>query len=262
MKRRSFVKNTLTASVGLGALTSSSAQAAPQQATGREYYELRVYELKGGGKQKVFENYFSQALIPALNNIGISKVGVFYEMGMPEPPKLYVLIPYQNIEQFATAAKKIEEQAVYKSNSTAYFESATPENPNFTRYESSLMLAFESIPQLKVPEQAERLFELRTYEGFDEDAVQRKIKMFNKEELPIFYKTGLHPVFFGEALIGDNLPQLTYMLAFKDMQERDQNWQKFIDDPEWKQVSGLSEYANTVSKIIRTFLKPTDYSQI
>lgn len=262
MRRRSFVKNSLAASAGLGAAGLSSAQAGQQQAAGKEYYELRVYELKGGGKQKVFENYFSKALIPALNNIGIRKVGVFQEMGMSEPPKLHVLIPYQNIEQFATAAKKVEEQSVYKENSSAYFESATPENPNYTRYESSLMLAFDAIPQLKVPEQKERLFELRTYEGFDEDAVQRKIKMFNKEELPIFYKTGLHPVFFGEGLIGTQLPHLTYMLVFEDMDERDQNWQKFIDDPEWKQVSGLSEYANTVSKIRRTFLRPTDYSQI
>ena len=41
-----------------------------------------------------------------------------------------------------------------------------------------------------------------------------------------FYETGLHPVFFGETIIGEKLPQLTYMLTFKDMEERDANWKK------------------------------------
>jgi len=86
--------------------------------------------------------------------------------------------------------------------------------------------------------------------------------MFNDDELPIFYETGLDPVFFGETLIGQHLPQLTYMLTFRDMEERDANWKKFIDHPEWKRVSGLPKYANSVSNIHRVFLEPTPYSQV
>ena len=124
------------------------------------------------------------------------------------------------------------------------------------------MIAFSGIPTMKVPSQTERVFEFRNYESFSEEAGQRKIKMFNEGELDIFYKTGLNPVFFGEVLIGQNLPCLSYMLVFKDIEERDANWEKFIAHPEWKHMSQLPEYANTVSQVNRTFLVPTEYSQV
>jgi hypothetical protein len=58
------------------------------------------------------------------------------------------------------------------------------------------------------------------------------------------------------------MPALTYMLAFKDMEERNRNWNKFSIHPEWKRISILPEYANTVSDIKRIFLKPLSYSQL
>ena len=61
------------------------------------------------------------------------------------------------------------------------------------------------------------VFELRIYEGYSEDAVKKKIEMFNKEELKIFDDTGLYSVFFGEQISGPLMPSLTYMLAFESM---------------------------------------------
>jgi hypothetical protein len=86
--------------------------------------------------------------------------------------------------------------------------------------------------------------------------------MFNKEEFSIFDVTGLYSVFFGEQISGPLMPALTYMLAFESMEERNNNWEKFSKNPEWKRVSILKEYANTVSDIKRTFLKPVKYSQL
>ncbi|MCB0632866.1 MAG: NIPSNAP family protein, partial [Lewinella sp.] len=74
--------------------------------------------------------------------------------------------------------------------------------------------------------------------------------------------TGLHPVFFGQMISGPNMPALTYMIYFKDMEERDANWAKFIDHPDWKTMSSKEEYANSVSEIIRIFLTPLDISQV
>ena len=255
MNRRNFLHQSTLAAASAGALSFS-------QAAGQQFYEWRTYELKSGSKMGVFDEYLQSALIPALNAIGVKQVGVFTEMGMSEPPKLHLLLPFSSIEEFAQSTQNVLKQSVYQQNSKSFAESATPDNPNYTRYESSLMRAFEAIPQMEVPEAGERIFELRTYEGFNDDAVRRKIDMFNKEELRIFNKTGLHPVFFGETLIGKNLPQLTYMITFRDMTERDANWKKFSAYPEWKEVSALPQYANSVSRINRLFLKPTSYSQV
>jgi hypothetical protein len=86
--------------------------------------------------------------------------------------------------------------------------------------------------------------------------------MFNDGELTIFEDTGLHSVFFGSQVSGPLMPVLTYMLSFKDMKERDENWKKFSVQSEWKLISILPEYANTVSDIKRIFLKPLSYSQL
>ncbi|MFP4091275.1 MAG: NIPSNAP family protein, partial [Cyclobacteriaceae bacterium] len=246
MKRRTFVRHSLAASVAASSVGALSAQ--PAQQVNKEYYELRVYTLKSGGKLKVFGDYLSKAMIPALNEMGIKNIGVFTELGQSDPPKLYVLIPYQSIEQFATAQQEMLKKQVYQQNSRPYME-ATPGNPNFIRMHNYLMEAFDVIPQIKVPEKKDRLFELRDYESFSEEAGQRKVDMFNVDEMDIFYETGLDPVFFGKTLIGQDLPNLIYMLVFDDMEARDRNWQKFIDHPEWKRISGLEKYANTVSQL-------------
>jgi hypothetical protein len=89
--------------------------------------------------------------------------------------------------------------------------------------------------------------------------------MFNEAgEIDIFKKVGLTPVFFGETIIGGMRPNLTYMLSYDDMEEHDQNWKTFGNDPDWKKISGMPEYANAkiVSRITRTFLVPTGFSQV
>lgn len=89
--------------------------------------------------------------------------------------------------------------------------------------------------------------------------------MFNTAgEIDIFKRVGLTPVFFGETIIGALRPNLTYMLTYDDMAERDRNWKVFGSDPEWKRISAIPEYANAkiVSRITATFLVPTASSQI
>ncbi|GAB3890166.1 hypothetical protein GCM10028825_26330 [Spirosoma agri] len=224
-------------------------------------YEWRTYEPKYGSPQSSIENYLKDALIPALNRQGAKNVGVFREMGKSDPAKLHVLIPYPSWDAYTTAASKLASDQAFGQASQSYV-SLTPEKAPFARYTTSLMSAFDGLPQLAVPAKEPRIFELRTYEGYNEDAVRRKVKMFNVDEIKIFNNTGLHSVFFGEVVAGEHMPCLTYMLTFKDMAERDANWKQFGADPDWKRVSQAPEYANTVSNIIRIFLEPTAYSQV
>lgn len=229
------------------------------QSGSKEYYELRVYVLKGS--RSVFDNYISKALIPYLNKNGVSRVGVFNETSKEEPAKVYVLIPYPSLSVLNTVTTGVNKDEAFLKASEEY-NRVPVDQPVFWRYESSLMIAFDGLPKLVVPAAGSRLFELRIYEGYSNDAVTRKVKMFNEGEFDIFNRTGLNSVFFGENISGNNLPCLTYMIGFKNMEERDANWKKFIDDPEWQRISKLPEYANSVSKIHRIFLEPTAYSQL
>jgi hypothetical protein len=74
--------------------------------------------------------------------------------------------------------------------------------------------------------------------------------MFNNEELTLFEKVGLHPVFFfGQLLAGTQIPALMHMLWFKDMQERESNWAKLVGSDESNTMKAKSEYANMLSKV-------------
>ncbi|MDQ1089285.1 NIPSNAP family protein [Siphonobacter sp. SORGH_AS_1065] len=251
MNRRTFVSSTLMAG------TAAVAEPFSTSADTTSYFELRVYELKGNAQ----ENYLKSALVPALNRQGIKNVGVFRELGKGEPPLLYVLIPYPSINAFAEVNSRLSQDSEYQKASESY-RNLLPDRASYARYKSSFMQAFSGFPQLAVPKNESRIFELRTYEGFSQDAVRRKIAMFNDAEIQVFNKVGLTPVFFGEVKIGDSLPCLTYLLTFPSMEVRDANWKKFGNDADWKRISGLPEYANTVSRIQRVFLEPVAFSQI
>ncbi len=265
MRRRAFVKASLLS----GCLTSAvpfinPALASVKRKTPRpEYYELRVYTLKNETQQSLIENYFQNAFIPALNRLGSKNVGVFTEQQAAGQTKIYAVIPFKSLEDFSKSNERLLDDAAYQQAGTAYLNAPATE-PAYERIESSLLEAFATMPKLEVPANKPRIFELRRYESASEAAGKKKIEMFNQGEIAIFKRVGLTPVFFGEALIGEMRPNLTYMLTFDDMDEHDRNWKTFGSDPEWKKISGMPEYANDkiVSNITRTFLVPTSYSQI
>ena len=68
--------------------------------------------------------------------------------------------------------------------------------------------------------------------------------------------------FFGETIIGPMMPNLTYMLVFEDLNERDERWGVFGSSPEWKKLRSDPRYKDTVSNITDIILRPTPYSQI
>ena len=199
-------------------------------------------------------DYLQKVYQPALKRIGVNHFMLFKELGDSNPTKLRVLISYPNTSVYLSAQNLYSDLKYVKE--AKKYNSLTSDQAIFNRYSSSLLLAFDGMPKLIDPVKGASLFELRTYEGFSEDAVKRKIKMFNTEEIQLFLKTNLHPVFFGEMIVGPYRPSLTYMLNFEDMAEHDSSWKDFIKHPEWKAMSSKEEYANTVSNIRKVFLKP------
>ena len=257
MERRDFIQRSVLATTALSAAGLNMANAATQQS--KTLYEWRVYEMRFG--QASIDNFLSKALIPALNRLGIKNVGAFSEIGKSEPLKIYLLIPYPSLEDFSRINKALHDDEQFAQAAASYNQLPAGQAA-YARYDSSLMVAFDSVPELIVPQSEPRIFEVRSYEGYSEDAVRRKIKMFNVDELPVFTRLKLNPVFFGDVIVGPALPRLTYMLTFRNMEERDQAWKAFGSDPEWQRISKLPEYADTVSRIYKTFLEPLPYSQV
>jgi hypothetical protein len=252
MDRRKFVRSTLLSGPVLaGVLPSENATA--MKSKKQQWYELRTYTFANDAQRELTSTYLEQTYVPALNRAGSRNTGVFTEYQPQGPGKMFVLIPFDSVDSFAALNGKLP------------YDAAEAAHPAYERIESSLLKAFLHMPQMEIPEKKDRLFELRCYESPSEAAGQKKIEMFNDAgEIDIFKKAGARPVFFGETIIGLRRPNLTYMLCFDDMNGHDACWKAFGSDPEWKKISAIPEYsdARLISRITRTFLSPTNYSQI
>ncbi len=263
MNRREFL--TTTGAVGMAGV-SSLAVGADADAGGQEYFEFRQYHLHTGSKKNQVGNFLRDVGIPALNRIGVGPVGVFNGKYGPSNGTLYVMLVHKSLDSVVNSSARLMADDTYRKDG-ADFVNASLSDSAYLRMESSLMVAFKDMPKLAVPKQKiakkSRIFELRTYESHSIKASKKKIEMFNEGgEIAIFKKTGLAPVFFGETIVGPQMPNLTYMLVFDDLTHRDAMWDVFRVDPDWKRISGDPQYKGTVSNITDIILRPTGYSQI
>lgn len=226
-----------------------------------EIYELRVYEMEFFKPANVLHDYFQKALIPALNRQGINNIGAFEELGEALPKKIYLLISYPNMQAHQETADQLDQDAQFQSDAAFYMKAPSDQIP-FKRVESTFIRSTKGFPALVKPAEGSEVFELRIYESYNEDALRRKVKMFNDSEFDIFKDVGLNTVFFGANISGDQMPCLTYLLAFKDMEEHKMAWSRFGPHPEWQRIVNLDEYADAMNSITRVFLKPLGYSQL
>jgi hypothetical protein len=266
MKRRQFLTSSIAASAFALYGKASDAQIT-SNGTPREYYELRQYHMQNGPQTKLTEAYVSDALIPALNRLGISPVGAFTLTLGPETPTLYVLLPSTNLETLVTAELRLPQDPAF-TKAAEPFWNAPANQPAYVRVESSLMIAFEGRPRLTVPavtaQHGKRIFQLRTYESPSNQAHVRKVEMFHSGEFEVFQRAGFWPVFYGDVLVGPRLPKLTYMLSYPELAEMNARWAAFGADPEWKKLTSSPRfnYEEIVSNITNLVLTPTSYSQI
>lgn len=244
----------------------SDAQVA-SNGTPREYYELRQYHMQNGSQTKLTDAYIANALIPALNRLGIAPVGAFNLTLGPETPTLYVLLPSPRLETLVTAELQLAKDETFM-RAAAPFWNAPANQPAYLRIESSLMIAFEGWPKLVVPpvtaQHGKRIFQLRTYESPSSQAHVRKVEMFHSGEFDVFQRAGFWQVFYGDVLVGPRLPKLTYMLSYPDLGEMNAKWAAFGADPEWKRLTNSPRFnfEEIVSNITNLVLTPTSYSQI
>ena len=251
MERRSFIQSGL-ALTALGTSTKVIADNKSVEVE-NELYEWRTYDIKWGSNVSVLTDYLKQVLKPALLRAGANHMMVFDEVAPGGPNKIFALISYPNSSAYLSS-QRLQDDAVYQQAAASYH--AIPvEKPIYNRFSSSLLHAFDGMKQMLQPVDGATVYELRIYEGYSEDAVRRKIKMFNDEEFPLFHKVGLHPIFFGNMISGPHRPCLVYMLNFTDMDAHGKAWQAFLLSPEWNEMKGKPIYANTVSNIRNTFLK-------
>lgn len=266
MDRRTFVASSIAA-IGASVAAESAAIAQRRPAGGREFYELKTITFANAVARDRYSQFMKTAFVPAARRIGLGPVGSFTVEGKPEDLTLFVLTSSPSLESLVGVEHRLLSDSEYV-NSGASVLDLPATDPPYAKVESALMLAFSGHSRMTLPKESSagqaRVFELRTYESHSKKANLKKIEMFNEGEIGIFERAGFQPVFFGETLVGPQVPNLTYMVTYPSKAESGQFWQKFLADPEKTRLFAIPEYADKliVSKIRSTFLRPADWSQI
>ena len=201
--------------------------------------------------------------MPALNRAGSKTVGLFKQEGDENEFRL-VVFAHDSIESFAGLNAKLAADDTYQTAAKDYMHTSPKEAP-LARVRSELLNSFDCWPKLKIPEETKmdgRIFELRIYESSNQRFGDLKVDMFNAGEVPIFLDSGIMPVFMGQAIAGDKLPNLTYMTVYKDQATKDQGWKNFVKHPDWQVLKEVKKYKGTVSKIHKINFVPMEGSQL
>lgn len=231
-----------------------------------EFYQIKIYHLKSDDQVHMVDQYLQNAYLPALHRAGIKKIGVFKPIANDTAVAkfIYVLIPFSSADGWIKIDKILDKDAAYESSAKPFIEAVSTNAP-YERIESILLEAFPGQPKMVLPpsKNAERVFELRSYESPTENLHKKKMAMFNTGgEIQIFNRLGFNPVFYARVISGSRMPNFMYMPIFESVDKKNEQWKVFGSDPVWKDISARPENENkvSVSHIDSIVMHSTEYS--
>jgi hypothetical protein len=261
-----MTRRNLIAGVTASAFAASTSQAAEGRGA-NVYLETKRYQLHNSPEDQSNRliDHLRDAYSPAVGRAGGKLVGAFSNHIGMEAPYLLTVTQYDGLAAFQTAMDKLATDSEYQ-HALATLNSGN--GYPYLRIQSSLLKTFDGMPQPLLSDPSDkhpgRYFELRRYESPTEVTLTQKVRMFNGGEIGVFQRLGMRPVFFGETIVGSEMPNLVYMLSFDDLTARETLWKQFAGDPEWKKLSAPAELHDDkiVSNISNAILRPLGFSLI
>ena len=89
------------------------------------------------------------------------------------------------------------------------------------------------------------------------------LKRFETITLALWEKHGIRQAGFWTTVVGESNQDLTYLLAWDSLAEREQKWAAFQSDPDWIARRAQTEANGAiVANITNAFLQPTGFSSV
>jgi hypothetical protein len=106
------------------------------------------------------------------------------------------------------------------------------------------------------------IYELRVYRCVP-GRLAALLKRFDTVTLKLWEKHGIRQAGFFTTLIGESNQELTYLLAWESLADRDRKWNAFQSDPDWTAARTQSEAdGQIVGNIVSQLLVPTAFSSV
>lgn len=254
MKRELFLNSTII--VLLALMTLSSTELFAERAKKKQIYEWRIYTVTDKAS---LDGYFTDVLIPTYNSYGV-KVGAFALAKPHDEVVQHYMFVYPDMATYTKVKSTLWKNAKFLTASQDYYN-RTANTPDYKTYQSYLAEAFGGFEALRAPIKDRGIFEFRVYQSPNEEANQRKIKMFMNGEVEIFDSVGIHSVLYGEVFAGPVSPAIFYLTCYQNNESRDAAWKGFGAHPDWKSLSKDPQYSKTATRNTSTLLIPLNYSQ-
>ncbi len=106
------------------------------------------------------------------------------------------------------------------------------------------------------------IYELRIYRCLP-GRLPALLQRFETITLGLWERHGIRPAGFWTTVIGESNQDLTYMLAWNSLAERETKWAAFQTDPEWiEKRAGTERDGQIVANITSSLLQPTGFSTV
>jgi hypothetical protein len=106
------------------------------------------------------------------------------------------------------------------------------------------------------------IYEMRVYRCVP-GRLPALLKRFETVTLPMWETHGIRQAGFWTTLVGESNQDLTYLLAWDSLAEREQRWNAFQSDPNWIAARAETERDGAiVANIASSFLQPTAFSSV
>jgi len=229
------------------------------------YYLLRVYDMRHVDAVAI-DSYLQDAFMPAVKRLGVGPVGVFTGWaGEQSLTGRYVLFGSESLDLLANLDRALAEDGDHERRGAGFLAADTG-RPAFARLKSTLIRALPGLPRLHTPPslvgRAGRLFELRTYEQPTQETHLRKSQMFVEVEHAMLGRAGFDGVMYGQDLVGDRLPRITYLWCYPDLAARQRAEEEFFGDAAARSMFQDPRWAGIPSAIANTIIRPTPYSDL
>jgi hypothetical protein len=106
------------------------------------------------------------------------------------------------------------------------------------------------------------IYEVRVYRCLP-GRLPALLNRFQNTTLKLWEKHAIHQVGFFTTLIGESNQELTYILAWDSMADRETKWNAFQSDPDWIAARAKSEESGQIlANIASQLLVPTAFSAL
>jgi len=258
MERRSF----MGLLGGLGPALTGEAATSDRKRT--SFYVVWDFDLKNGTQPARAHDYLSNGFIPSVRQLSPGPVIALEAVVAAHMPRVTLIMGFNSLEEIGTVHSKVGSIPEYRKHFEAWEEGSESAVENQTNL---LLEAADYSPEIE-PSKSERktarIFELRVYHSPTYRQLGALHERFAGPEIRIFHRHGIHPLFYTSTLFGASIPNLTYLIPFESLADREKAWAAFGADPEWTKVRADSiARSGQVSSVMQISLyKAAPYSPI